>query len=454
MAKIMLIAFQPIIGNSIKDLVCYYESIIQELTKEGNEILVLNNFYIETHKYKKVKRQYISTIVEQVKNFAPDIIFSFNNQIYEDIINVTNCPILSFEADLVEFMANKELVRKYSDRYYLVSFYPKFVSDYFALGFKKEHIINLHCATSIQKESLEKKNEISFIGTRFATIKENIASDLLQNNSSNLYELYKDFYKTPSYDYKNLLSKYLNLTIDKEIDYYGIFDYRIYVLQSIYDLGLKLYGIYWDRLPLEYIQLMTCFDKTPTYSLKHNQDLYNSSKINLSISHPQCKGYSFPWRIYDIMASDGLLITSESKLLDEITKDFVKVPSFNSPYEVRDLCKYALNNPNYCKDIIEASNKFIEKHGRWSDNFKVIEDITNIKLVNLQTNKIGSSCFVELELKPESEPFLHNLKIKQRLAIISGAFQLILGQIPLVDLILANKLKRLKLKKKILKYWR
>lgn len=122
------------------------------------------------------------------------------------------------------------------------------------------------------------------------------------------------------------------------------------------------------------------FIKEPKYSLQHNQDIYNSSKISLSISHPQCRGIAFPWRIYDIMASNSLLISSYSKALEELTSKFVKIPMYKNPYDARSLCQYALNNPNYCEDIIQASNEFIKKHGHWEDNFKILEDKLNINL--------------------------------------------------------------------------
>lgn len=86
------------------------------------------------------------------------------------------------------------------------------------------------------------------------------------------------------------------------------------------------------------IALMSAFDETPKFSIKHNQDIYNESKICLSISHPQTRGYAFPWRIYDIMATNGMLISSRSDLLNEFTKGIVKIPMYESPYEARELC--------------------------------------------------------------------------------------------------------------------
>lgn len=86
------------------------------------------------------------------------------------------------------------------------------------------------------------------------------------------------------------------------------------------------------------------------------------------------------------MASNSLLISSYSKQLEELTKNFVKIPMYKNPYDARHLCQYALNNPNYCEDIILACNEFIEKYGRWEDNFKIIEETINVNLTSDEDN--------------------------------------------------------------------
>ena len=139
------------------------------------------------------------------------------------------------------------------------------------------------------------------------------------------------------------------------------------------------------------LSLVCAFDKTPMYSLQHNQDVYNSSKVNLSISHPQCRGYAHPWRIYDIMASGGVLISSFSRALADRTKGYVDIPMYNSPYEVRDLCKKLLKDRKLRQEIISASNEFIEKFGRWKDNFKTIQEYTGLKIAE-RSNGGVSSC--------------------------------------------------------------
>jgi hypothetical protein len=194
-------------------------------------------------------------------------------------------------------------------------------------------------------------------------------------------------------NYESLISRYIGEQIEWE-DIYKIFDSRNYILQSIADLGLKLYGENWDKENGCDLVLMSMFDKTPVFSLKHNQDVYNSSKICLSVSHPQTRGWAFPWRCYDIMASDGLLICSYSGLLRKTTQDLkFKIPMYESPYQTRELCQKYLKEPNLRQDTVFASNEFIEKNGRWENNFRKLQEFLKIKLIN--ENKNGNIYFID-----------------------------------------------------------
>ena len=385
MARILILFHQSIIDpNKPYDIVCFYESFSKELARYSNEVKCVNTLFLKDYpesEITEIKKEEKEKFLVDIKNFNPDIIFAFNNQITKEIIDITNCPIVILDADGVDFFPNKNLIKKFADRYYLGSFSKGWEDGkYVAVGFRKEHIFYLHLATSINSENLEKKSNISFIGTKFPPISKELFFKIKNNKT-----IYRDLVASYNEPYQNMntfferYSEELHATI---VDLYSLQDPRLYVLQSVWDLGLDIYGVFWDKLPTEFFTLFLSFNTEPKYTLKHNQDIYNSSKINISISHPQCKGYAFPWRIYDIMASGGLLISSYSKLLEDITKDFVNIPMYKSPYEARQLCQYALKNPSYCSDIIKKSNLFIEKYGRWESNFKVIEDKLKLNLLN------------------------------------------------------------------------
>ena len=85
---------QPQIGNNPKNILCYYEGMIKELTNTGNNVLVFNLTDIQ-----KITKDQSDTI----KKFNPDIIFAFNNAILSEILDVTNCKVLVFAEDSYVF---------------------------------------------------------------------------------------------------------------------------------------------------------------------------------------------------------------------------------------------------------------------------------------------------------------------------------------------------------------
>ncbi len=437
MARILILLSQPIVDKQNPSaLVCFYESFIKELLNYNNIIKVCNTFFVKKYWESEItilSKTEKEKFIEDIKQYKPDIIFTFNNQITEEIIDNTSCPICLLDADGFDFFSNKEFIKKYYERYYLFSFTQGWEEDkYINFGIEKQKISYLHMATSIKKEKLQKTENITFIGTKFTTISKKIQKSLLiqQDLYLNLQMYYKNQYEF----HNSFINKYPNFT-ERDLD--SLLDPRCYILQSIWDLGLKIYGVKWEELPPELFNLKLCFDNTPKYTLHHNQDIYNSSKINISISHPQCKGYAFPWRIYDIMASNGLLISSYAKCLEDKTKNIVNIPMYKSPYEARDLCIYALKNPSFCEDIISASNEFIEKQGRWLDNLETIQDKTNVLLVDKQLIEKSDYSIYEFTLSKKKK--INPLKIKFK-NIVNG-FSLALSQVPILEFCYTKKIK-------------
>lgn len=396
MARILVSFWQPLIGDSSDNIICYYESFAEELKKFGNEVLILNRILFTDAYFRSYAKEHEDFLVEEVRKFNPDLIIAFNNQIFECILENTNCPVGLFDADSSYLFSSKDCISKYIERYFMVTHYENWENVYSEMGFSLEKICTIKIATSCRREEKEKNKNISFIGTKFLqTVSENIRNYLTENKP-NIYKMLKKHWSSGSYDYEELLKEFCpDLTCTKH-DIAQIFDWRNYVLSSLLDLGLNLYGVGWRDGEDNNIALMSAYDSTPKFSLKHNQDVYNESKICLSISHPQTRGYAFPWRVYDIMATSGMLISSYSSLLKEQTKDFVDIPMYNSPYDARDLCKKYLKEANMREDIVCACNDFIEKHGRWESNFRELETFFRVKLIN---TKAGSIKFLKPPLQ-------------------------------------------------------
>lgn len=450
MANVLILYIQPILDfNNPNSMVCFYESLSKELINNGNNVLCLNLLkYKKYNEYTFAKEtKYTNDIISRIKLFNPDVIIAFNNQITEEIIKCTNCPILLAEADDASRFSGLELIKKYNDQYYMVSFSPGFdEKTYINLGFSRDKIILLHMATSVQCENLPKDKNISFIGSCFYhEYDENLIQKITYNT-----EFYRDlveYYREPYNNYDSFVEKYKQFFNNDIKQLQQFMDLRTNILCAVADLGLNLYGLNFDKLSPELFILKAAFHKEPKYTLKHNQDIYNSSRINLSMSHVQCKGYAFPWRIYDIMASGGLLISSYSKLLADKTTGIVEIPMFKSPNDVHELCKYALKNPSYCEDIIAKSNAFIEKYGRWKSNLEILENNTKIKLIN---NDNQESKLIILESQPPEKRHIINRKTIKRVKTFIYSISMALLQMPVLYSLFKNKKK---LRSKIQRYW-
>lgn len=416
MANIVVLYYQEIVGDSPYDLVCLYDSMFSELKRLGNNLLLVNMKMFKKDSFASRISQ-LGIVKEKIKEFNPDLVMTFNNQVFEGLFEMIDCPIVLFDADAYELFSAKELLSNNINRYTLFTNCKEWIDKYLNLGFSKNQVHFLPVATVVQKESLPIDKNISFIGTLFQSAGR-VFDKIGDKNDTRIafYNAYLRFLKEHNYDYQSYFDNKFNM---QTVDYHPFFDVRLLTLAHILDLGLTLHGAEWEHLRDTFPQIYCAFDSTPKFSLKHNQDLYNSSKICININHPQCHGNTFGWRVFDVMASNGCLISTYSSQLKEITKGWVDIPMFHSPIEARELCVKILHNENMRKDIVEASQKYVEANCRWVDRFKQIEDIINVKLIN--ENKEGNIQFVESKFKIKTKKrgrlFHLNTKIFKKVSL-------------------------------------
>ena len=322
MSNVLILFSQVILDKqNPTGLICFYECFANELRENGNNVLCINLYSIDNID---------AGCIHSIKTFKPDIIFTFNNRITDEIIKNTNCPICVMNADGIDMWTNVHLITQNMDRYYLFSFWQGWEqSKYKKLGLGKNRIIPLHMATSLRAKRTRKTINISFIGSVFPQAEHEIMNMYLKDSDFQQDAL--DVLYNGNVTLDKFFKKYKNRFNNSVLQCYPLLDPRLPVLNSIVDMGLNLYGTGWDKLPNEYLLLKSAFKNQPVYSFVDNEKIYNSSRINISISHPQCKGYAFPWRVFDIMASNGLLISSYSSLLENLTSSSVKIPMFKSP---------------------------------------------------------------------------------------------------------------------------
>lgn len=384
----IFISFFSCFKNTINDearIPCFYDAFIKELKKYGNELQV----YI-TDVFGREFQEIPHDLLKSLEKFSPELCIFFNNNFY-DISRLFECPIVIYEADSSLFYSNKDALKRNISRYKFVVNYKEnadHLINFF--GVNKKCILACPPFTSVNAEKKDIKSNIVFIGSKF-----------YENNHKSIYS---DFMlKSPSIDKKNQFKKLFNIfsknpfISDTELEsifekdfiakyskYRTVFlqsisDYRrVKTLSCIADLGLNLYG---DKLWItdtynEPEVIMSYVDKD-VYSLKDNQDIYNSSKIGININHVQAmSGYS--WRVLDILASNSCLVTDYSSTLDPFFK--LNVPFFSNPCEARDCCKRILSNENLRNDIINKCHELIDKDYRFNNIKEKLECFLNIKL--------------------------------------------------------------------------
>ena len=396
------------ITNRIR-IPCFYESFIKELEKTGNELQV----YI-TDLFGRDYNDIPLSLLNSLKTFSPELCIFFNNSFY-DVSSIFDCPIVIYEADSPLFYSNKNYLRKYSSRYKFVVTNQEnldFLKNNF--GVSKNNILEVTPFSSVNSEKKDIKSNIVFIGTKFYSTKENIYASFMQQKPSNeqiskFKKLIGIYVSDPFISKSNLESIFDKEFVNKYDKFrneilHSMSDYiRVKTLSCVADLGLRIYGTrsWITDIDNEPDLIMSFVDKT-VYSLKDNQDIYNSAKIGININHLQAVS-GFSWRVLDILASNSCLV---SEYKPNISRFFAKtgIPLFSNHYEARECCKKILSNDNLRQDIVCRSHEIIETNFRFKNVKDRLESFLNLKL---EGNYTGETVYYQsmFRLKEKREAF-------------------------------------------------
>lgn len=386
MAKILVAFF-----NAIEDkknpnaLPLFYEAFIEGLDKFGNDIMLFSHKMFGLD-FGEIDENTKNAIVE----FKPDICFIFNNSFY-DISEIVNCPIVIYEVDSPRYFSNKLSIQKKPDRY-LYFIYQEdsritLVNDY---GVKEKQIFYVPFFSEIHADSaVEQTTNICFIGSLFAATSMGSFKLFLDGHPTReewgmmnkcIEHLRKHPQVTPTdlvYNYNitsELVAKSLNLPamlmmLSREK--------RLKILGSVVDLGLDLYGTpNWKEEYYGNIDLNMAYIDKSVYSIKHNQEIYNSSKIGISVSHLQAVS-GFPWRIMDIMASNACLVSDYHGDFAKLFGD-IPIPVYESESEAHEVCKCLLMDESRRKDIVLQCQEIINTKYRFKHLLSKLEQYSGV----------------------------------------------------------------------------
>lgn len=389
MAKILVSYFRSD-EVSVNDTLCFFDSFFKELREAGNDVLAINNAYYGIFNPNRTNNEKIRAyLLSEAIKFSPELIITFNHRILQDILDeFKDIPVVIYDGDELRYFSDLEVIKENIDRYKVFSIVKDWRQDYLDFGFKENQIFYLPPGTSVKKDlNLPVTMNISFLGQRRFFLSTKLTDAIKKGQElDKFYSTYKEFLSTKKYDYEKLYKKNTAYSTDLDLsdaDLWPLFDQSYLIFANLLDLGLHLGGHEsgWRDIVDFIPQIAITHNKAKIFSLSENQDFYNSSKISLCPMHPQANGKGYSWRCYDIMASNACLVSSYSSELREATKNFVNLPMFDTPYEARTICKDLLENESKRKEIVLASQDFIEQNGRWVDRIKKMEQILDLKLI-------------------------------------------------------------------------
>ena len=389
MAKILVSYFRSD-EMSVNDTLCFWDSFFKELTDCGNDVLAINNAYYGIFNPNRTDNIGIKNyLLNEAIKFAPDLIITFNHRILQEILDeFKDVPVVIYDGDELRFFSDLDVIKENIERYKVFSIVEDWRKDYLEFGFKDDQIFYLPPGTSIRKDdNMPQTMNISFLGQRRFFLSSKLKDCIREGRDlDKFYDMYLDFVRTHDYSYEDIYKRNMAYRSDIQMtdaDLWPLFDQSYLIFANLLDLGLHLGGheAGWRDIVDFVPQIALTHNKAKVFSLKENQDFYNSSILSLCPMHPQAKGKGYSWRCYDIMASNACLVSSYSSELKEETKGMVDLPMFHTPAEAREICKDLLENPSKRKEIVLASQEYIDKNGRWIDRIRKMEQILDMKLI-------------------------------------------------------------------------
>ncbi|WPY01135.1 Glycosyltransferase family 1 protein [Candidatus Trichorickettsia mobilis] len=391
MARILFSLFSNINWLDDSKIDPFYEGFINSLNKHGNEVVLLrtNNFLsdaISNSLFDYINGNHLKDVISK---FDPEFIITANHHIPEIILKNTNCPVLIWNADSPVWYSSKDYIKHNIDRYKFIyhgwdDAHVKVCQEIF--GAKANQNFCVGYATTVQSKALPIDANIKFVGTiGYPYNMTNYLKHRCNNvELENLYHVYKKIRELP-FDFVE--ANFSNTTL-KVSDYFYTLtsNNRIKTLDALADMGLKVHGYpnnFFDVVPYS-MDLAFCFDYTPIISMADTENVFNSTKIGVNLYHSQAVT-GFSWRVADIMASNACLISPNKADLAKLSP-YIKMPTFETPEEARELCKNLLKDEEWRKDIVAASQQAIEEHGRFEHMFKNLAEILGVNLLHNQVD--------------------------------------------------------------------
>jgi len=352
-------------------------------------------------------------ILDFIKEVDPAFIFSTNRcGITQLLMEKVRCPIVTYMVDLMPFyhqggeeqplFCEKDVLLTPTSNsvVYWEEKYPVLQGKVYHMPFSTDP------EDFSDSSHVDQDTNISFVGTYFYA---NQVLQLLKHYQedqevySAILSLIQEVEKDYDLDFQEALGrlKLLDVLKGRNIgpDIFKMtianlisLNSRVKYLDAVSDQGLKLYGTKnWVDVAQYSLDLLRCFQFDQFIKTREQLvDVYQRSKIALNISHHQAVN-GFPYRIFDIMASNALLIT-EYKENSDLFKLFGKnmpIPMYRDENELKELVHYYLTHEEERLKCVAECNQLIANGHTFEDRIKKIFSLLDIRLDSSDQGKVN-----------------------------------------------------------------
>lgn len=330
-------------------------------------------------------------VFEYIVDFDPDFILTSNRAgVTKRIMDGVSCPIINWMVDLTPFLhhggshddlfCEKDLVIVSSSNsvLYFEKNYPILKGRVYYHPFAT----NLRDFDEIKPAC--KDINVSFVGSYFSCAWVKVFFERYSNDPIIWKKIFIMLNKLEE-DYEvDLLLLLQELELEFILDELAVdvfqlkavlsnnisLNERLSKLDALVPHGLRVYGpSNWTEAHTFSLKLLSCYQAgKPVDDRATLVDIYQRSRIAINIPHHQAKD-GLPYRIFDIMASDALLITDyrEGSDLFKIFGDDMPVPMYRNTDELEFLVDYYLNNESERVRLVKKCNKLVSNGFTFED---------------------------------------------------------------------------------------
>lgn len=387
MARVIVSHFSGIMVNNVWRSAVFYDGLVDALLKAGHDVLqIITNDFIMGAWFgsNRLRPEIDRDAVERaIRDFDPDLIISFNNSTLDMLAGITDAPFIVWDADTIQYFNDRENLIKNKDRYVFFAFssagYREFRE---VLSPAPNRVHRMRAATAVEACEISFRDNISFIGTYFHAHRNVLIA--AQKHLGAVQKLIRGIDEKNESTFKTMCKE---LGVDARawrVDNSLLASAcsgarRNQIVSAVAPLGLRIFGPpSWINVLNFSVDAFLAYDRRLAFSLAHNEEIYNRSKLSINASLGQIAS-GYPWRVPDIMASNACLISDRKQdLLDDFGKH-VDLQTYESPSEAYEVCKALLEDEIKRQDIVAASQEAIANGFTWAQRVREIFEITDVQ---------------------------------------------------------------------------